>query len=236
MHGCGDTRQHCVLKKNDITYVPANVDNQWEFDQGNPHCLHILINETFYNRTALTSFEIDPVRLEPIGEIQSNDPRMQLIAQLLHKELYHRSQTGSLYIESIVTAMTMLLLENYSNAPHTHKNEVSGQLGSEKLQRVHDLMISRLEGGLSLERMATEVSLSPYHFARLFKASMGVSPGKYFLQLRLEHAKLLLLRNPRLKIAMVAQQCGFTDQAYLARHFRRRFGISPTRLRAQHLQ
>ncbi len=158
---------------------------------------------------------------------------MQLIAQLLHQELYHRSQTGSLYIESLVTAMTMLLLENFSNAPDTSKHRVTGQLGRRNLQRVHDLMISRLEGGLSLERMAREVSLSPYHFARIFKASMGESPGKYFLHLRLEHAKGLLLQNPETKIALVAQQCGFTDQAYLARHFRRRFGISPTQLRAK---
>ena len=96
-------------------------------------------------------------------------------------------------------------------------------------------MGANLEDGLSLNQMAAEVNLSPYHFARQFKASMGVAPHQYFLQMRLDEAKRLLAHSSSQTISAIARQTGFTDQAYLTRQFRNRFGMTPAKFRNQYV-
>ena len=229
-HGCGEQQAEKVMMVNDITYVPARIDNSWEFGGSHPHCLHILIDDSFFNRTALTAFDVDPAKLESIGSFQVRDPRLQMMAQLFHNELYQQGQAGPLYVESLTTALTVTLLNSFTNLETSIRPQASN-LRKDQLRRVHDLMHANLTCGLSLKRMADEVHLSPFHFSRMFKVSMGISPSQYLLQLRLEEAKRLLLHSSTLKVSAIAQQTGFTDQAYLTRQFRQRFGITPARFR-----
>ncbi|MBD0270102.1 MAG: helix-turn-helix transcriptional regulator, partial [Cyanobacteria bacterium Co-bin8] len=65
-----------------------------------------------------------------------------------------------------------------------------------------------------------------FHFCRLFKESMGVTPYQYLLQMRIEQAKQLLLKDNS-RVAEVAVETGFADQSQLSRHFKRLVGISP---------
>lgn len=238
-HGCGEQSAESIMSLNDITYVPARIDNSWEFGSSHPHCLHILIEDSFFNQTALTAFDVDPSSLESMGSFQIQDARLQMMAQLFHTELYQQGQTGPLYVESLTTALTIALLNNFTNISqgrlNHHKRPKAGQLGKNQLRQIQALMQAKLESGLSLKQMADEVNLSTYHFSRLFKASMGVSPSRYLLQLRLDEAKRLLLQTPMQPISAIAQQTGFTDQAYLTRQFRQRFGIPPARFRDQYI-
>lgn len=233
-HSCGELQTENVMMVNDITYVPAGLDNSWEFGSSLPHCLHVLIEDRFFNQTALTAFDVDPAGLELMGSFQVRDPRLQMMAQLFHTELYQQGEAGPLYAESLTTALTITLLNSFANFKKSSRPQV-GQLGKDQLRRIHDLMHVNLESGLSLQQMADEVSLSPFHFSRMFKTSMGVSPNQYLLQLRLDEAKRLLLQSSTIKISAIAQQTGFTDQAYLTRQFRQRFGITPARFRDQYL-
>jgi AraC family transcriptional regulator len=69
--------------------------------------------------------------------------------------------------------------------------------------------------------------LSTYHFARLFKHSVGLSPYQYVLQNRVERAKKLIgiLANPRL--TEIGLQVGFYDQAHFTKAFKQIVGVSP---------
>ena len=72
--------------------------------------------------------------------------------------------------------------------------------------------------------------VSPYHFARSFKAATGLSPHQYVIQRRVERAKTLLTGGD-LSIAEVAGAVGFANQSHLAFHLRRLLGVSPKALR-----
>ena len=74
--------------------------------------------------------------------------------------------------------------------------------------------------------------MSPYHFARLFKSTAGLSPHQYVIQSRVERAKTLLADSD-LTIAEVAQAVGFANQSHLAFHVRRLLGVSPKALRRE---
>lgn len=82
----------------------------------------------------------------------------------------------------------------------------------------------------SLRELAEIVSLSPNHFQRVFKRSVGESPKQYELRLRLERAAhyLLVFEEPVLRIALDA---GFDSHEGFSRAFRRRFGVPPDSFR-----
>jgi AraC-like DNA-binding protein len=82
-----------------------------------------------------------------------------------------------------------------------------------------------------LEDIARQAHLSPHYFSEVFKNATGLSPGRYLLRLRLEHARYLLLTTSR-PITQVAYEAGFADPSYFARAFKTAFGTAPSRLRS----
>jgi transcriptional regulator GlxA family with amidase domain len=63
----------------------------------------------------------------------------------------------------------------------------------------------------------------------LFKQSVGISPGKYVNQLRIERAKMLLRTSER-TIAQVALDCGFNPRNF-NNIFKQFVGVTPTKFR-----
>jgi AraC family transcriptional regulator len=68
--------------------------------------------------------------------------------------------------------------------------------------------------------------LSPAHFARAFKESMGRAPHQYLLALRLVRARRLV-ETTHATLSDIAQRTGFADQAHFTRLFKRAFGATP---------
>ena len=95
---------------------------------------------------------------------------------------------------------------------------------------VTEYMRTQLAGELSLVLLASLVSLSPYQFARLFKASTGVPPHHYVMELRVERAKELLIGG-FLSVTEIAHACGFASSQHMATVFRRMTGMRPTEFR-----
>ena len=84
---------------------------------------------------------------------------------------------------------------------------------------------------VKLADIARAALLSEHYFCEVFKATTGRSPGRYLLQLRLEHARFLLLTTGW-PVTQVARASGFADTSYFARAFKTEFGTAPTRLRS----
>ncbi|MBD2070075.1 helix-turn-helix transcriptional regulator [Leptolyngbya sp. FACHB-671] len=99
-------------------------------------------------------------------------------------------------------------------------------LSPRKLRAALEYIHLHMNEGLSLEAIAAHVNMSQFHFCRLFKQSIGVSPYHYLLQQRVERAKQLLLQN-QLSIADIALEVGFSNQSHLCFHFKRSVGTSP---------
>ena len=85
-------------------------------------------------------------------------------------------------------------------------------------RRCLELMQERLSEDISLDELAAEARLSPYHFARMFKESVGVPPRVYLTQLRLERA-CELLETTDLPVTEVAMEVGYSSNQVLARLF-----------------
>ena len=79
---------------------------------------------------------------------------------------------------------------------------------------------------LSIEETARKAGICPSFLRRLFQDFCGESPLQYLRNLRLERSRILL-RNPYLSIAEIAERCGFGDSNYFIRIYKSRYGITP---------
>jgi len=83
---------------------------------------------------------------------------------------------------------------------------------------------------LSIDDLARQAAMSPYHFLRTFRALVGMTPHQYVLRTRLHRAALLLRRTDQ-PVAGIAFDCGFGDLSTFNRRFRRVMGASPSAYR-----
>lgn len=102
------------------------------------------------------------------------------------------------------------------------------------LQRALDHVEANLARPLRLADLARVAFLSPYHFARRFKAVLGVPPHEWVMQRRIARAARLLEGGGGAPLAHVASLVGFADQSHFTRQFRRRMGTTPRRFLAAH--
>jgi transcriptional regulator GlxA family with amidase domain len=87
-----------------------------------------------------------------------------------------------------------------------------------------------LHGDLTLETLAERIHLSPRHFARKFKATLGLTPSDFVEQLRLDEARWLLVNGDD-PINDLAQTVGYGGDDTFRRAFERRYGIAPVEYR-----
>lgn len=80
---------------------------------------------------------------------------------------------------------------------------------------------------LTIENLAREARLSPYHFLRTFQLLTGVTPHQYLLRERLRNAATRLAAPRAARILDIALDCGFADVSNFNRAFRAEFGVSP---------
>lgn len=96
-------------------------------------------------------------------------------------------------------------------------------------RRAADLARAYLEDNhaddVSLNTLAQLVGLSPFHLARVFQQEVGMPPHAYQIQVRIAHAKRLLLQG--LPVCRVAGETGFYDLSHFTRHFKRHVGVAP---------
>jgi AraC family transcriptional regulator len=107
---------------------------------------------------------------------------------------------------------------------------VRGGLAPWAERRSLELMRARLSEDISLDELAAEVRLSPFHFARMFRQSLGVPPRVYFTRLRLEKARELLEQTD-LPITQIALEVGYSSNQVLARVFLKHMRMSPSSYR-----
>ncbi|MEL6340987.1 MAG: AraC family transcriptional regulator [Myxococcota bacterium] len=100
------------------------------------------------------------------------------------------------------------------------------RLDAHRLRTLRDMIESQLAGSLTLSALAHSVYLSPYHFSRSLKATLGLTPSQYVQSIRMQRALRGLLEGQ--SVAAAAASVGYGSTHTFRRTFRRFIGVRPS--------
>ncbi|MDV2993049.1 MAG: HTH-type transcriptional activator RhaR [Chroococcidiopsis sp. SAG 2025] len=166
----------------------------------------------------------ESANVEIIPQFKLRDPLIQQIGLALKSELELEGLSDRLYAESMANALAVHLLKRYSLRKYKVHERVVG-LSKLEIKQVIDYIHDNLEQNLTLLEIAAVIQTSPYHFARLFKKSLGITPHQYVISKRIERAKQLLEEHN--SIVRVAEKVGFQSQSHFTKMFRKYTGMTP---------
>lgn len=161
-------------------------------------------------------FEIDRDRYTCAGGTSSLDMMLQLVARDHTHEL--ATEIARYYQHERIRSVGDLQAE---------ARDTVIRIKSEKLMRAINVMEANVEQPLNSNELAAHVGITPRQLQRLFKEHTGYSPNRFYLDLRLRHARLLLLQTamPVIDIAIAA---GFVSHAHFSKCYRQLFEVTPT--------
>ncbi|WP_342133636.1 helix-turn-helix transcriptional regulator [Hydrogenophaga sp. OTU3427] len=197
--------------------VPAGVPSFWRSDRPRDN-LHIDLAPAWLQRSA----QADVALSSCFGR---NDPVLAGFAQLLLASLDTDTSLNRAFGERIAEAIALHLLAHYA-APQAALRGPGG-LSHRQLRRVEDAVRADLAAGWTIARLAQLVDLSPFHFARAFKASAGVAPHAWLRLQRMERAAQLVRQGER-SMGEIAHLTGHRSAAHFAQAFRLHWGVSPS--------
>jgi AraC family transcriptional regulator len=219
-----------LYSQGDLLITPANTTLATQAE-GDVHMVQMRLQDSFLRQVAGGTLGQDDDRINLVPAFQTRDPHIEAIASMLLAEL-HRELFGShLYVDSLANVLAVHLLRHHATTrPELPTYE--GGLPQRQLLQVLDYIDAHLGREITLADLAKLAGMSQFHFGRLFKQSLSLSPYQYLLQQRVERAKTLLKRTDK-PIVEIALDCGFNSHSHLGRKFRQLTGMTPKTYRTQ---
>jgi AraC family transcriptional regulator len=165
-----------------------------------------------------------------LGSAQvTRDFRLTALLSTIREEVREGCTSGRLYAESISLALLAYLAGRYATLRPPDNCEAS--LSPAQKRGLIDYIRANLTDNISVTELAGVVQMSPSHFARVFKASFGVTPYRCVMQERVEGAKDMLA-STELSASKVAMAFGFASQSHFVKVFRQVTGVTPKQYKA----
>lgn len=131
--------------------------------------------------------------------------------------------SSGIFIDYLIQALCRYLVVSFGKS-----DALSGRggLAPWQVRIAKQFMAEHLAERIALADIAAGCRVSVSHFAKSFRATLGVTPHQWLIGLRIERAQALLEQGD-LKISEVAAECGFADQSHFTRVFTRNVKIPP---------
>ncbi|SFM21038.1 GlxA family transcriptional regulator [Shimia aestuarii] len=167
-------------------------------------------------------FAIDGNRLTTAGGTSSIDLFLQIIADDLGEDVANWVADQQIY-SSIRTDQDSQRLSVPTRIGVRHP----------KLSMVIQMMETNIEEPISPSLLAKEVGLSTRQLERLFRRYLNRSPKRYYMELRLQKARNLLMQTD-MSVINVALACGFASPSHFSKCYRAHYDTTPYRERGSH--
>lgn len=120
------------------------------------------------------------------------------------------------------------------------RNHIRNQADDEEFveRPIHSIMRfmqEHLSDDISLSMLSDEFHMNPQYISQLFKSEMGVGFLAYLTNIRMEHAKKLLLASS-LSIGEISEESGYGDYRVFTKAFKKSEGVTPSQFRRDFLE
>ena len=226
----GDGRlQHHDAVPGTVWLCPAGIREDMIRIYGDiPETVHMYLPASPLAATALRELDLDPDNVGLHYDGGFRDPLIEHIARAVQTEMIDPAPGGKMLAETLAAALGVQILRHHSNLEPSAVTlpSVRGALDPRRLRRVVDFVEAHLREDLTIEALAGVACLSPFHFARAFKAATGSAPRRYVIDRRIGRARALLAES-RMPLADIAEICGFSSQPHFTYWFKRLVGTTP---------
>lgn len=219
-----------------VGLVPATRTVTWERLDGcaGARAISLFVPAAALSRVVSQDWDKDPQNVELEWRFLGRDPIAANLLTSLADEARDESPRGRLYAESACEFLAHHLIRRYSSLCGDPPR-VRGGLTPRRLKIVTEYINENLARPITLRILCGLAGVSPRHFERAFRQSVGVAPHSYVLETRVAVARRLLISDPALTIEEIAARVGFCSSSHLGSAFRRRTGLSPSAFRAMQL-
>jgi len=164
-------------------------------------------------------FVIDNNRLSTAGGTSSIDLMLKLIANDLGEELAN-------------AVADQLIYSSIRTDQDTQRLSIPTRIGVRhpKLSMVVQMMEANIEEPISPSVLAQDVGMSTRQLERLFRRYLNRSPKRYYMELRLQKARNLLMQTD-MSVINVALACGFASPSHFSKCYRSHYNTTPYRER-----
>ncbi|WP_343078951.1 GlxA family transcriptional regulator [Ostreiculturibacter nitratireducens] len=170
-------------------------------------------------RLTKSVFVVDGNRLSTAGGTASIDLMLKLIAQDHGEDLAN-------------TVADQLIYSSIRTDQDTQRLSIPTRIGVRhpKLSQVIQMMEQNIEDPISPASLATDVGMSTRQLERLFRRYLNRSPKRYYMELRLQKARNLLMQTD-MSVINVALACGFASPSHFSKCYRAHYATTPYRER-----
>ena len=167
-------------------------------------------------------FVVDGNRMTTAGGTSSIDLMLKLIAEHQGEELAN-------------LVADQLIYSSIRTDQDTQRLSVPTRIGVRhpKLSQVIQMMEANIEEPISPSTLAKDVGMSTRQLERLFRRYLNRSPKRYYMELRLQKARNLLMQTD-MSVINVALACGFASPSHFSKCYRAHYDTTPYRERGSH--
>lgn len=219
-----------IFHQNEIVVTPAGVESGWRWHERSK-CIVITCAPSKLERFAAGELGLTLTEAQLRDEPQFIDEDITEAAKGLVDAIRGGGAASAVLYESLARVFLVKLIEKYG-IEHKDQYRFTRSFTARHFQAVLDLVRKRYAERIALDDMAAVAGLSPYHFARLFRATVGEPPYQFVRRYRVEQAERLLAQAD-MAMAEIALACGFSDQAHMSRTFKAVSGRTPSQYRAE---
>lgn len=151
-------------------------------------------------------------------------PINRFLEFLLREASVSQSSGGSVSRRRSTAVLMDLLIEQFED----EAERSSWSISPGHLKRAESFVLANLASDLTAAEVALAVGVSPRSLYRAFQDFRGLSFSQFVRGIRMDAARAMLRDEPDLSLKAVAQRVGYGDYTSFWRHFRARFGVSPS--------
>lgn len=208
------------LKKNDTVIIDCHsphkycsISDEWEFlwVHFDGICANTMFNLIYPDNTVCTVHINKPYEFER---------HIKELIQTANKNDVTGYTDISLRLHSLINTVCSSALERISDL----------KLSDNDIALALDFIENNYSKQITIDDMIADIHISKYHFIRLFRQIMGITPYQYLTNYRINTSKMLLHSTDK-TVSQISEICGFLDTSNFITHFKKHTGQKPMQYR-----